>query len=85
MKLLARLASERAVRDAAAEDLRFIRSLSAVMGLMFGGPEGKRFFHELDSQLRDTLAGPKEPDLAGAFQRAQLFVNSKARPRTTDH
>lgn len=52
MSYLSRLASERATREQAEADLRFLKCLTAVMGLMFGSDEGRRAYIELEEQLR---------------------------------
>lgn len=57
MTLLARVARERVEREHAAADLRLLRLLTAVAGLVHGKDAGRRLFEETQAELLEKANG----------------------------
>lgn len=65
------MAVERFARDAAADDLRFLRSLTALAGLLLGGKSGESHYAKLEAHLEEQLTGRKQATPAPAQTAAR--------------
>lgn len=54
------MAAERVAREQAAADLRQLRNLAAVAGLIHGGDDGRRAFREYEAELMRRASGEME-------------------------